>query len=45
MKNSLFVCDKGAEINYAKNIVFENVTIKNTKGERLTVNNATVSEN
>lgn len=44
MKNSLFVCDKGAEINYAKNIVFENVTIKNTKGERLTVKNATVSE-
>ena len=44
MKNSLFVCDKGAEINYAKNIVFENVTIKNTKGERMTVKNATVSE-
>ena len=44
MKNSLFVCDKGAEINYAKNIVFENVTIKNTKGERMTVKNATVRE-
>ena len=44
MKNSLFVCQKGAEINYAKNIVFENVTIKNAKGERMTVKNATVSE-
>lgn len=44
MKNSLFVCEKGAEINHAKNIVFKNVTIKNTEGERMTKKNAVVSE-
>lgn len=35
LKNSLFVCENGAELHYAKNILFENVTIKNTKGQRL----------
>lgn len=35
LKNSLFVCDNGAEMHYAKNILFENVSIQNAKGERL----------
>ncbi len=36
MKNSLFVSEKGAELQYAKNILLENVTIKPGKGERIT---------
>lgn len=39
MKNSLFVCDKGAELNYAKDILFENVKIENSKGERFVQKN------
>ena len=35
MTNSLFVSQKGAELHYAKNIVFDNVKIQNSKGERL----------
>lgn len=41
MKNSIFVSEKGAEMNYAKNITFENVTIKQSKGERITKTNVT----
>lgn len=42
MKNSVFYsCDKGAEINYAKNIVFDNVIIENNKGKRLVTNKVT----
>lgn len=37
MKNSLFYnCERGAEFNYAMDIVLDNVKIENTKGERLT---------
>lgn len=35
LKNSLFVCDNGAELHYAKNILFQNVKISNARGERL----------
>jgi hypothetical protein len=35
MRNSLFVADKGCEMHYAKDITFENVTIQNSKGERV----------
>lgn len=35
LKNSMFVCEKGAELQYAKNILFDNVRIVNSKGERL----------
>lgn len=35
LKNSLFVCDNGAELHYANNILFDNVDIRNTIGERL----------
>ena len=35
LKNSLFVCDKGAEMHYARNIVFDKVKIVNSEGERL----------
>ena len=35
MTNSLFVSQNGAELHYAKNIVFDNVKIQNSKGERL----------
>lgn len=38
MKNSLFVSENGADLNYAKNLLFENVKIKNSKGERVTTN-------
>lgn len=33
MKNSLFVCRKGAEMHFAKDITFRDVTITNTEGE------------
>lgn len=36
MKNSLFACDRGAEMHYARNITFENVTIQPKTGERIT---------
>lgn len=36
LRNSLFVCDNGAELHYAKNILFDNVDIRNSKGVRLT---------
>ena len=32
MKNSLFVCRKGAEMHYAKDITFRNVTIRSSEG-------------
>ena len=35
MSHSLFVCDTGAELHYAQNITFEDVTIKQKSGERL----------
>jgi polygalacturonase len=35
LKNSTFVSEAGAELHYARNIVFENVTIRNSAGERL----------
>lgn len=35
LKNSMFVCENGAELQYAKNILFDNVRIVNSKGERL----------
>lgn len=37
MRNSLFVADKGCEMHYAKNILFENVRIKQSVGERMKV--------
>ena len=40
MRNSLFTADKGAELHYAKDLLFENVTI-NTKGERMTTTDVT----
>lgn len=39
LSNSVFVCEKGAELQYAKNILFENVKIINSKGSRLVKNN------
>ena len=39
MKNSLFVSEKGAELKYAKNILFDNVKIVNSQGDRLVKNN------
>lgn len=36
LTNSLFVCEKGAEMHYAKDIKFKNVTINNSVGERVT---------
>ena len=35
MKNSLFVCRKGAEMHYAKDITFRNVKIQNSVGETI----------
>ena len=35
LKNSLFVSESGAELHYAKNIVFDAVKIVNSRGERL----------
>ncbi len=35
LKNSTFVCEQGAELHYAENILFDSVKILNTKGERL----------
>ena len=37
LENSLFVCDEGADMRYAKNITFKNVKIKQQKGERITM--------
>ena len=39
LKNSLFVSEKGAELKYAKNILFDNVKIVNSQGDRLVKNN------
>lgn len=36
LSNSLFVCDKGAELHFAKNITFTNVKIENKTGDRIT---------
>ena len=41
LSSSLFVCDKGAEMHYAKNITFSDVTITNKEGERVTYDNVT----
>lgn len=41
MRNSLFVADKGCEMHYAKNILFENVRIQNSKGERIKMQDVT----
>lgn len=35
MRNSLFVSEKGCEMHYTKDILFENVTIQNSVGERI----------
>lgn len=37
IKNSLFVCGKGAELHYAKDILFEKVKISHTSGERISL--------
>jgi len=37
MRNSFFVADKGCEMHYAKNILFENVRIQQSVGERIKV--------
>ncbi len=39
LSNSLFVCENGAELHYARNIVFDKVKIVNAKGERMTMSN------
>lgn len=40
MKNSSFLkCESGAEFNYAKDILLDNVKIENTQGKRLVQNN------
>ena len=36
LSNSLFVCRRGCEMHYAKNIKFSGVVIKNTEGEAIT---------
>ena len=41
MKNSLFVAERGAEMHYAKNITFDNVTIRCSEGERITTTDVT----
>ena len=41
LENSLFVCDEGADMHYAKNITFKNVKIQNSKGERITTEDVT----
>jgi polygalacturonase len=35
MRNSIFVADKGCEMHYAKDILFENVIIENKSGDRV----------
>lgn len=35
IENSLFVCERGVNMNYAKNITFRNVKIDNRQGERI----------
>ena len=37
LENSLFVCDEGADMHYAKNITFKNVKIQQKRGERITM--------
>ncbi len=41
LSNSLFVCNKGAELHYAKNILFDNVKIQQSVGDRLTKTDVT----
>ena len=41
LSNSLFVCRKGAEMHYAKNIVFDNVKIQQSEGDRVTKTDVT----
>lgn len=41
LSNSLFVCENGAELHYAKNITFKGVKIQNSKGERITKSDVT----
>ncbi len=41
LSNSLFVCRKGAEMHYAKNILFDNVKIQQSVGDRLTKTDVT----
>lgn len=44
IQNSLFVAETGADINYAEDVTFDNVTIIPAKGEKLTKNSANVKE-
>jgi hypothetical protein len=37
MSNSQFTCTRGAEMHYAKNILFDNVTINNSEGEKFII--------
>jgi hypothetical protein len=37
LSNSTFVTELGAELHYAKDILFKNVTIQQSRGERLTL--------
>ena len=39
--NSLFVAKKGAELHYAKDILFEQVTLQHTEGEKVTLDQVT----
>lgn len=41
MSNSLFISEKGCEMHYAKDITFENVSIQNSKGERISMTDVT----
>ncbi len=41
LSNSLFVCEQGADLHYAKNITFKDVKIQNSKGERITTEDVT----
>ena len=44
IQNSLFVAETGADINYAEDVTFDNVTIIPAKGEKLTKHSANVKE-
>jgi hypothetical protein len=37
LRNSTFVTELGAELHYAQDILFDNVTIQQRRGERLTL--------
>ena len=41
IRNSLFVSHKGAELHYAKDILFDNVKLQHTVGEKITLDQVT----